>query len=64
MAREYEVEVNLTIRFTASGQTQAEERTQTLDDAIGQALGKLKYRWVGDIDQATAEPEEVEVDNS
>ena len=58
MAKDYTVEVALTIPITASGPTQAEQRAETLDAAIGKALGEIKYSWVGDIDQATSEPEE------
>lgn len=50
MAKDYTVEVTLVMPFTASGPTQAEERAATLEDAIGEAISRLKLRWLGDVD--------------
>lgn len=58
MAKDYTVEVILVIPFTASGPTQAEERAAILEDAIGESLGKLNPRWLGDIDAQWGEVEE------
>lgn len=60
MAKEYSIELTLTLPFTARNMEQAEERAATLDNDIGEALGKLKLRWLGDLDYAWGDIEEEE----